>query len=258
MKYTIFTPTYNREKDLINLYNSLLNQKKYDFEWLIVDDGSLDNTRELIMSFRKTSPFPVSYFYQKNGGKHRAFNKAIKEAGGQFFTCIDSDDLLKPGAIELMNEYCEKNINLMATCFLCEDQYGKIIGDSYPSSNKTYNLIALTYDKKINGDKLWVFDMDILKQYRFPEIQNENFLTEGVLLFNMSQKYEILGVNESLQIHEYKVGGLTHIGNSSLFDRNPKGATLYYKLLIKITPSFKYKLFYMAKYLKYSMGKKVA
>ena len=253
MKYTVFTPTYNRKEELSTLYQSLKKQTFTQFEWLIIDDGSTDNSEQQIQEFIDENCVSIRYIRQNNGGKHRAFNKAIKEAAGEFVICVDSDDYLKDNAIEKIDEFSQASINLMAICFLCDDKEGKIIGDEFPDSKETYNLIDLTFKYKIRGDKLWVFKRDVLKKYKFPEYQDEKFVTEGVLLYEMAQEYDLLAINEPLQIHEYKEGGLTKIGNKKLFRANPKGARDYYKLLLSIAPNGKYKLYYLFNFILYSV-----
>lgn len=255
MKYTVFTPTYNRERDLGVLYNSLKTQTftDTDFEWLIIDDGSTDNTKKIIEEFIREDQINIRYVKQKNGGKHRAFNRAIKEAKGEFVIVVDSDDYLKTSALQRVDNYSQIPQSVMALCFLCIDEKGKIIGDKFPETELVVNLIDLTYKYKVKGDKLWVFKSDVLKNYRFPEFKGEKFVTEGVLLFQMALKYDVFVLNEALQIHEYKDGGLTSIGNKRLFKDNPKGAKTYFKLLLKIAPNYKYRLFYLYNYFFYSV-----
>ncbi|OQP03966.1 hypothetical protein B1690_16910 [Geobacillus sp. 46C-IIa] len=253
MKYTVFTPTYNRERYLGRLYQSLRAQTYKDFEWLIIDDGSTDNTEQKIKDYINENEISIRYIRQNNGGKHRAFNRAIEEAKGDFIICVDSDDYLKDYAIEKIDKFSRVPHGVMALCFLCIDEKGDIIGDEFPKSKSVFNLIDLTYKYKVRGDKLWVFKRDILINYRFPEYEGEKFVTEGVLLFQMALKYDIFVVNEALQVHEYQDDGLTSIGNKKLFKDNPKGAKTYYRLLLKIAPSYKYKLFYIYNYLLYSL-----
>ena len=98
---TVFTPTYNRAYILGDLYHSLQRQTCMDFEWLIVDDGSADDTKALVASWQgEENPFPIRYVYQENGGKCRAINRGLKEADGRLFFTVDSDDYLTDDAIE--------------------------------------------------------------------------------------------------------------------------------------------------------------
>ena len=105
---TVFTSTYNRANTISRVFNSLMNQTYRDFEWIIVDDGSIDNTREIIEDFKKKSFFKIRYFYQKNAGKHIAINTGIIEARGEYFTNIDSDDEIKSESFEVLIDYWSK------------------------------------------------------------------------------------------------------------------------------------------------------
>ena len=101
---TVFTPTYNRAYIIENLYKSLQRQTFKDFEWLVIDDGSTDNTEELFASWTNEISFPVRYIKQQNGGKHRAINRGVKEANGELFFIVDCDDYLREDAVETILE----------------------------------------------------------------------------------------------------------------------------------------------------------
>ena len=118
---TVFTPAYNRANLLPRLFESLCKQTYKDFEWVIVDDGSVDETASLFSSnvndndnenfnssiFPSFNSFKVRYFYQENGGKHRAINRGVKEARGELFFIADSDDMLPPDALEIVAKQYE-------------------------------------------------------------------------------------------------------------------------------------------------------
>ena len=103
---TIFTPTYNRRELIDNLYHSLLAQTDKNFEWLIIDDGSTDDTEKYFSELTsKPQPFPIRYLKQVSGGKHRAINKGVQNANGELFFIVDSDDYLTENAIEKINQW---------------------------------------------------------------------------------------------------------------------------------------------------------
>ncbi|MFY9839270.1 MAG: glycosyltransferase family A protein, partial [Xanthobacteraceae bacterium] len=136
--FTIFTPTYNRAHTIRRVFDSLCAQTLRDFEWLVIDDGSTDNTSELIALWEKTADFPVRYLKQKHAGKHIAHNRALVEAKGQFFGIVDSDDALVPDALErlarLWNSIPEGERHLFCSVGArCRSQTGKIIGHRFPS-----------------------------------------------------------------------------------------------------------------------------
>ena len=99
---TIFTPTYNRIKELINLYESLKEQTNVNFKWIVVDDGSTDGTKEIMLKLKEQSQFDITYYYQNNSGKHIAHNKAVELCDTQYFICVDSDDILEKNAVDII------------------------------------------------------------------------------------------------------------------------------------------------------------
>ena len=106
---TVFTPTYNRKKELSNLYNSLLSQTYKDFEWLIVDDGSKDDTKSLINKFKTEKKIRINYIYKENGGKPSAYNVGLINAKGEIFLCVDSDDIISSDALKIIYDDYKKN-----------------------------------------------------------------------------------------------------------------------------------------------------
>lgn len=124
---TIFTPTFNRAHTLPRLYESLLNQTDYNFEWLIVDDGSSDDTSNLIETF-KDEKFPIRYIYQNNGGKHIASNVGLKAAKGDIFVVLDSDDWFYPNAVQVFNEKFKNNEDMKALITLDTYENGDVVG----------------------------------------------------------------------------------------------------------------------------------
>src|SRR5260370_21551906 len=135
--FTVFTPTYNRASTLPRVYESLKAQTFRDFEWLIVDDGSADNTREVVEKWQGEAAFPVRYIYQRNQGKPAAYNRAVQEARGELFLFIDSDDACFPQALERLkfhwdNIPAERRAKFSAVTVLCEDQHGQLCGEGFP------------------------------------------------------------------------------------------------------------------------------
>ena len=127
VKISILTPTYNRAELLKNLYNSILKNLRFglDIEWLIMDDGSTDETKEVLQNFQKD--FEIKYFYQENQGKMVAINKLVEQATGDYIIDCDSDDYFTDNAFEIMKEEIEKNQNekdIYGLCFLKFDQNG--------------------------------------------------------------------------------------------------------------------------------------
>lgn len=133
---TIFTPTYNNGNHIKKLYQSLLNQTCKDFEWLIVDDGSSDNTRDMVLDFQKNADFKINYFYQKNSGKYKAHYYAIQKCITVLFCCIDADVILYENFIETMlrewEAYKSKLSIIGIGMPIIYSNSSKVIGGSYP------------------------------------------------------------------------------------------------------------------------------
>ena len=137
MKFTIFTPTYNRAYLLEELYDSLKSQTFKDFEWLVVDDGSLDDTRQIVEKFINEKILNISYYYKDNGGKQRAYNYALDKAKGELFICLDSDDKYVPNGLEIILKYWiknEKNSKIAGMGYISTYPNGDIIGTKFPKN----------------------------------------------------------------------------------------------------------------------------
>jgi len=209
---TVFTPTYNRAHLLTNLFKSLNTQTVFNFEWIIVDDGSTDNTKDLINQFNKKTRFPIKYHYQINSGKHIAINKGIELAIKQFFFIVDSDDLLFENSIELINTYANKIINnkkFAGICGLKTYFNEEIVGGKVNYNELECTLIDYRYKYKIKGDKAEVFKTSILKKYPFPTTQNEKFCPESLIWNRIGNQYNFLFINKKLYKCEYLDEGLT-------------------------------------------------
>ncbi len=206
MTYTVFTPTYNRANTLHRVYDSLKAQSYQGFEWIIIDDGSLDNTKEVVNKWQNENLFPISYYYQENKGKHFAHNKALEEAKGLFFVIADSDDAFKPISFEyllkqwsdLPRESVDKFWSILTTC---ENQYGKLVGRGYPSSVFISDFTSAYYKHRAYGEKWLIGVTDILRKYPFPEDKPRHYYPEGIIWNQISLKYKTLCINEPLRIY---------------------------------------------------------
>ena len=202
--FTIFTPTYNRAHTLPRVYESLLKQTYRDFEWLIIDDGSEDGTQSLVNKWKVESPFPIRCFYQENSGKHIAFNRAVKEAFGELFSPLDSDDACVPHALkrlkQLWDEIPEKN-QFTGVCVLCEDQHGKLVGKPFPQPKMDSNSCEMLYKYGLKGEKWGFHRTAVLRSYPFPEIAKLKFIPESIIWHAIAKKYKIRFVNEILRIY---------------------------------------------------------
>jgi len=211
-KITIFTPTYNRANLLPRLYSSLKQQTKQNFEWLIVDDGSTDNTKEVIETFIADNKIPIRYFKQENGGKHRAINKGLDLAKGELFFIVDSDDRLPKQSMEsIIDKYKLVKPDTKVAGVIGRKAYfdNSFIGSNVKYEDKIISIFDFRYKMKISGDMSEVFKTDILRQFPFPEIENERFCPEALVWNRISVKYDFLLTSEIFYQAEYQPDGLT-------------------------------------------------
>jgi glycosyltransferase involved in cell wall biosynthesis len=204
--FTVFTPTYNRAHTIHRVFDSLCAQTLRDFEWLVVDDGSTDNTSELIASWAKIGNFPIRYFRQDHFGKHFAHNLAVRQAQGQFFMLLASDDALVPRALEIITHYWDtipfsERPSFAAVDGLCCDQYGKIIGDIFPSNPFDASLREKRYVHRLRGEKCGAVRTDVVRRYPFPEIAGTHFVPEGLVWLDIAKTYKIRYVNAVLRTY---------------------------------------------------------
>ncbi|MBE6894526.1 MAG: glycosyltransferase family 2 protein [Ruminococcaceae bacterium] len=231
---TVFTPTYNRGYILGELYQSLLNQTCFDFEWLIVDDGSTDNTEELVKNWLDNGKFAVRYCKKANGGKPSAINCGLQLAKGEYFWIIDSDDTATKDGVQTCLKWIAslpQGEKFAGVGGLRGDKKGGIIGTTF--SGEYVDVTTLERAKhNIGGDKSEVFLTSVIKQFPFPEFKGEKFVPEA-LVWNRIAKagYKIRWFNEIVHITEYLEDGMTKNVDSNLI-RNWQGYSLYVKELL--------------------------
>lgn len=221
---TILTPTYNRKYTLKKAYDSLVAQTNKQFEWLVIDDGSVDDTKELIEEFIKENKIEIRYFSKKNGGKHTALNYGTNKAKGELILILDSDDYLSENAIELVNNYWEKykdNKNLCGMTFLRNLKnpfYKEKLFDECVS-----NMIDFKYNDGILADMCEVMRTDVLKKYPYPVFENERFLSEVIVTGEIAKKYDTAYIPIEIYYTEYLEDGLS-LNWFKLVVNNPLGA----------------------------------
>lgn len=233
---TVITPTYNRSKELPRLFESLQNQKLYNFIWLIVDDGSTDNTKEVIDNFCN-SYFRIIYYIKENGGKHTALNLAFKYIKTDLSFIVDSDDYLLPEATLVIQSDWEKykNKDLCGISYLRGYSANKVIGDTSPSDYMVDNFINMRFNKHIGGDKAEVWVTKYLVEHSYPEFNGEKFFGESYLWIKMAQKRNMLFRNKIIYITEYLEGGLSKSGRA-LRIKCPQGGMTSAEMMM--TPDF--------------------
>ncbi|MCR4746050.1 MAG: glycosyltransferase family 2 protein [Lachnospiraceae bacterium] len=233
---TVFTPTYNRAYRLEALYNSFKKQSSKDFEWIVINDGSSDNTSELFDQWQKEdNGFPIIYKEVVNGGKHRAINKAVNIASTDAFLIVDSDDYLLPDAVKKADQWFsgiasdDNYAGVSGLKGLTPDKpvggYGNFDGEYVDCTNLQRHLYNLL------DDKAEIYKTEILKKYPFPEFAGETFLPESVVWERIARDgYKLRWYNEVIYICEYLEDGLTASADKKFID-NPKGFLTYLEVL---------------------------
>lgn len=252
---TVFTPSYNREKELKMLYKSLLEQDYFDFEWLIVDDGSIDNTEIAVKEMINENKINIVYFKQENKGKSKAVNQGIKLAKGEFFLCIDSDDYFIPNVLgTIANEYesIKNEDDIAGLGFLhWKIDSEEVIGTKFPEDVMIDTYFNIYHLHKVKGDKQLIFKTEIMREYLFPEIEDEKFVPEALMFNRISKKYKMKFINKAVVYKNYLENGYSN-NYFQLAKRNPKGQVLYYKELYELEPT----LYNVAAYEMYSIFSK--
>lgn len=250
LKVTVFTATYNRMNLLKKLYDSLVKQTSKDFEWIIVDDGSTDDTSTVVQKFLSENKLDISYIYQENGGKHRAVNEGLDRAKGQLFFIVDSDDALLPKAIATVIDRfttIQDNPKYAGVAFNRGYSETVIVGETFEGEFiDCDNLHRVKYN--ILGDKAEVYRTEILKEIKFPEIKGENFMSEVVLWNEVARRgHKLRWFNEIIYISDYLEDGLTK-NSTTIFKKNPIAHKMMTKELLQIDYPLKNKFGYIYKY----------
>jgi glycosyltransferase involved in cell wall biosynthesis len=235
--FTVFTPTFNRAHTLPRVYESLLVQTYRSFEWIIVDDGSTDNTYEVVKKWQQEADFLVRYLWQPNKRKHMAFNRGLAQAQGKFFLPFDSDDACIPEALERFKFHwdsipTEQQPLFSGVCGLCKDQYGRLVGNRFPWDITDSNSLEIYYRYGVKGEK-WGFQRsEVLRRYPFPEVEGAKYVPEGVVWNAISKSYKTRFVNEVLRIYftqnVFSSDQITHSFSDP--SRNAAGGVFYYEL----------------------------
>ena len=240
-KLTVFTPAYNRANTLPRAFEALKKQSDKRFVWLIVDDGSTDNTREVVESFQKEDcGFKIEYVYKENGGMHTAHNLAYKLIKTELNTCIDSDDTIGDEAVGKILDFWEKNGSdeYAGIVGFDTDFDGNVIGTRFPEDLKKTTLGAY-YKNGGSGDKKLVYRTDVVKKYPpYPEYEGEKLVPLGSLYTLIDQDYELLVLDEALCRVEYQPDG----SGASIFRQyrqSPKWFAYSRFIRMKYSDSFK-------------------
>lgn len=246
---TIFTPTYNRGNLLNRVYDSLKKQTVFDFEWLIVDDGSSDDTEEIVRKWISDATITIRYIRKENGGKHTAFNTGVQNARGELFFCVDSDDFTPNTCVEsILKAWSDvKDDNIAGIIGMKTDTDGKLLCGEFPGGIITATMYDLTQKHQCYGEKSLVYKTDVLKNFPYPEILGERFVTECVVYDRIDQEYTMILLDKVLTICEYQPDGLTGTIFSTML-KNPTGYKIYYRQRIDMARTLKECVGYIIRY----------
>lgn len=241
-KLTVFTPTFNRGYCLCQLYESLLRQINKEFIWLVIDDGSSDNTKKLVKEWIDEQKIEIKYIYQENQGMHGAYNTAYVNIATELNVCIDSDDLILDNTVELiLNKWSsiEDKRGVAGIIGLDIDKKGHVLGSKLPIDLEFSTLYDIHHTYKCKGDKKLVYRTDVVKQYpKFPLFEGERFVPLGVLWHMIDQDYKLACLNEPLCVVEYMPDGST-LNIFEQYKRHPKGFRYSRQVEMKYFKEFK-------------------
>ena len=239
---TVATPTYNRAYTLGECYKSLCEQTDKRFMWLVIDDGSSDDTEELIASWKSEGKILIKYYKKVNGGKASALNVGINLLETQYAVCLDSDDRFFPETVEIALkllqkiEHDEKCCGILA---LRNNPDGTVMGNKELPQNITKITAADLFLKyNLNTELICFYKVNILKKYRFPEFDGEKFVSPAWMQYEITQKYYYSPSWEKLCCCEYIGDGLTK-NKRKVIKKNPHGYTCVKKYSFDLSTDLK-------------------
>lgn len=240
---TVFTPAYNRAHTISRTYESLLRQTCQDFEWLVIDDGSTDNTQELVERWIDENKISIRYIKQENQGMHGAHNTAYRNISSELNTCIDSDDWMPDDAVEKILTFWRNHgdYKYAGIIGLDQDEDGKILGSEFPLG-MTETTLQDFYAQGGRGDKKLVYRSDVIRRYpEYPLFEGERYVGLAYKYMLIDQDYKLLVLNQPLAIVEYQPDGSSY-NMYHQYWRNPKGFSFFRKTEMQVAPTFSRKL----------------
>ncbi|KOF51909.1 MULTISPECIES: glycosyltransferase family A protein [unclassified Achromobacter] len=222
--FTVLTPTYNRAATLLRVYESLSRQTCRAFEWVVVDDGSTDNTHAAVLAWQAQADFPIRYVWQNNQHKKTAFNRGVREARGQLIVGLDSDDEMPPDALEIFRKAWEsipagRRDAYVAVTGLCARPDGSIVGDRYPQDVLDSTAVDVYFRYRVKGEKFGCMRTDVLRRFPFPE-DVAGFVPESLVWWAIARAgYLSRFINQVVRVYHDTPGGLSRsavsVGNNA-------------------------------------------
>lgn len=247
---TIYTPTYNRAQCLGHLYQSLMNQTDLNFEWLIVDDGSTDETRQIVEMFKADGVLKIRYIHKENGGVNSVMDCAAQNTENEIIWRVDSDDSIKENAVEQI--YANWHLvahddSLVGLVFLSENRDGTLVGKHPFKENFKSNFFDYQACYGASGDRAEVCKTRIMKEYPFPSFPGEKFCPEGLMWNRVAQKYGAIYIPQVIHIRNVESGDAISRRIVETLKKNSMGSLSYYSELLNMCKSRKIKLLYYLK-----------
>lgn len=239
MKISILTPTFNRGNLLKKLYDSIKNNIstcKCSVEWLIMDDGSTDDTKNIIDKYKEEKIIDIKYFYQENKGKMEAINNLVQKVNGDYIVECDSDDFFLNNAFEIIENNIKEVNNqndVYAYVFLKYNQNGENMGNNFKEDKYKSKMFDLYFKENIYGEKALVFNAKIRKKYKYELENGEKFITEARLHHKMDLKYNVICFNKPIMVCEYKEDGYSK-NIQKIYKENPFGYYQYFKEILNL------------------------
>lgn len=247
----IFTPTYNRAHTLEALFESLKRQNSRQFYWLIVDDGSTDDTEALVRRFMTDAPFRIEYSKQPNGGKQRAYNLGVELCTSELFLCVDSDDLLAPGAVDtILDSWVsyQDDPTVAGLIGMCGSDAETPLGNGMPPGITRTTYWDLYYKHGHKGDTAPLHRTEILKRYPFWVADGEKFMAEPYVYHQIDQHYSLGVIDRVLIVREYLADGYT-ANVRAITKKNPIGYMTLKRMYVEYSDTFWLKFYNSILYL---------
>ena len=242
---TIITPTYNRAHTLPKVYDSLKGQTSRDFIWMLVDDGSSDDTEPMVRNWIDASELKIVYLKKKNGGKASALNQAIDNLSTKYAVCLDSDDTFYSNAVKLAISQLNKIADDDSYCgilALRNNPDGSVMGkNGIPQDYKDITAEDVFLGLHLRTELICFYKTSHLKQYRFPEFSGEKFVSPAWMQYEITQKYKYRTSWDKFCQCEYIEDGLTR-NKRKVLVKNPRGYTCVKRYSFDLAPSVRLRI----------------